>query len=99
MALLSLAWAAPQMAGQLAAIAQHSNTFLYIGLLVTATPIWTQTIAQRCVAAHEAAVIYTLEPVFAGIFSFGLLGEQLGMRGLVGAALVLTATFWSQQKS
>jgi len=98
-ALLSLAWAAPQMAGQLSAITQHSSTFLYIGLLVTATPIWTQAIAQRWVAAHEAALIYTLEPIFAGIFSFWLLGEQLGIRGFVGATLVLTATFWSQQKS
>ncbi len=99
MSLLSLVWAAPQLAEQLAAIAQYSNTLLYIGLAVTATPIWTQTIAQRCVAAHEAALIYTLEPVFAAIFSFGLLGEQLGVRGMIGAALVLTATFWSQQKS
>ena len=99
MALLSLAWAAPQLAGQLAAIAQHSNTFLYIGLAVTATPIWTQAIAQRWVAAHEAALIYTLEPIFAAIFSFWLLGEQLGVRGVVGAILVLAATFWSQRKS
>jgi drug/metabolite transporter (DMT)-like permease len=99
MALLSLVWAAPQLAGQLTAIAQHSPRFLFIGLVVTATPIWTQAIAQRWVAAHEAALIYTLEPVFASVFSFWLLGEQLGVRGFIGAALVLTATVWSQQKS
>ncbi|MBW4661188.1 MAG: DMT family transporter [Drouetiella hepatica Uher 2000/2452] len=99
MSLLSLTWAAPQLVEQMAAVAQHSHTLLYIGLAVTATPIWTQTIAQRYVAAHETAFIYTLEPVFAAIFSFGLLGEQLGIRGMIGAALVLIATFWSQQKS
>lgn len=95
---LSLLWAAPQLAAQASAIAQHLPVLLYIGLVVTATPIWTQAIAQRWVAAHETALLYTLEPVFAAVFSFWLLGEQLGMRGLVGAALILAATVWSQRK-
>jgi drug/metabolite transporter (DMT)-like permease len=99
MACLSLVWAAPQLVGQAEAIAQHLDKFLYIGLVVTATPIWTQAIAQRWVAAHEAALIYTLEPVFAAVFSFWLLGEQLGVRGWIGAALILTATLWSQRRS
>ncbi|NKB18821.1 MAG: DMT family transporter [Pseudanabaena sp. CRU_2_10] len=66
---------------------------------MTATPIWTQAIAQRWVTAHEAALIYTLEPVFAAVFSFWLLGEHLGVRGWIGASLVLTATLWSQRQS
>ena len=98
MAGLSLIWAVPQLAAQQGAIAHHLPVFLYIGLMVTATPIWTQAIAQRWVAAHETALLYTLEPVFAAVFSFLILGEQLGLRGLLGAALILGATIWSQRQ-
>ena len=95
---LGLLLAVPQLAAQQGAIALHLPVFLYIGLMVTATPICTQAIAQRWVAAHETALLYTLEPVFAAVFSFLILGEQLGVRGLLGAALILVATLWSQRK-
>ncbi|NEQ28516.1 MAG: DMT family transporter [Microcoleus sp. SIO2G3] len=90
--------AAPQLVTQMGAIAQNFNILLYMSLIVTATPILTQAIAQRWVSSHEAALLYTLEPVFASIFSFWLLGEQLGLRGLLGAGLILFATVWSQRK-
>ena len=98
MALLGIIWATPQVVEQAGEIASNFSTLLYLGLVVTATPIWTQAMAQRWVSAHEAALLYTLEPVFAAIFSFWLLGEQLGARGLVGAGLVLAAIVWSQSK-
>lgn len=96
MAVLSIIWALPQALVQPEAIGSHLSTLLYLGLVVTATPIWTQAIAQRWVPAHEAALLYTLEPVFAALFSFWWLREALGVRGLIGAALILTATIFSQ---
>lgn len=104
MALLSIGWAVPQIIGT--AIAKeayfptmtHFNTLLYLGLVVTAIPIWTQTIAQRWIPAHEVALIYALEPVFAAIFSFLFLGELFGMQGFIGAGFVLIATVLSQSK-
>jgi drug/metabolite transporter (DMT)-like permease len=96
MAVLGSLWAVPQLVQQLEIISQHSSVLLYLGLIVTATPIWTQAIAQRWIPSHEAALIYTLEPVFAAMFSFLLLGEQLGLRGIFGAALILVATLISQ---
>lgn len=98
MALLGIVWATPQLVEQAEEIASNFNTLLYLGLVVTATPIWTQAMAQRWVSAHEVALLYTLEPVFATGFSFWLLGEQLGARGLVGAGLVLAATVVSQSQ-
>ena len=98
MALLGIVWAAPQLVWQVEAIASNFGTLLYLGLLVTATPIWTQTVAQRWVSAQEAALLYALEPVFATVFSFWLLGEGLGVRGVIGAGLVLVATLLSQRK-
>ena len=98
MALLGLVWATPQLVEQAGAIASNFSALLYLGLVVTATPILTQAIAQRSVSANEAAVLYTLEPVFATIFSFLLLGEGLGLRGSIGAGLVLVATVLSQRR-
>jgi drug/metabolite transporter (DMT)-like permease len=34
-----------------------------------------QTIAQRWIGSEEAALLYTLEPIFAAKFSYWLLGE------------------------
>lgn len=96
MTLLSLGWAVPQLIEQFATMTTHFNTLLYLGLAVTATPILAQAFAQRWLAAYEAALIYTLEPVFATLLSFWLLGETLGFRGLIGAVAVLTATLLSQ---
>lgn len=98
MALLSLVWAAPQLVDRFETIVIHFNALLYLGLAVTATPIWTQTLAQRWVASYEAALIYTLEPVFAALFSFWFLGETLGLRGLLGGGVVLLATGLSQTR-
>ncbi len=94
MALLSFVWAIPQLIEQFETMANHFNGLLYLGLAVTATPIWTQAFAQRWVAAHEAALIYTLEPVFATLFSFWFLGETLGIREAIGAGVVLLSTIF-----
>lgn len=99
MSLLGIVWAMPQLARQVEEIASNFSTLLYLGLVVTATPIWTQAMAQRWVPSHEAALLYTFEPVFAAVFSFWLLGEELGVRGLVGAGLVLAAAALSQTQS
>jgi drug/metabolite transporter (DMT)-like permease len=95
-ALLGWAWAAPEFFGQLSAIGNHIGIVLYLGLIPTAAAIWTQAVGQRWVPATEAALIYALEPIFASIFSFWLLGERFGMRGVFGAALVVAAMVLSQ---
>ncbi|MGF1522146.1 MAG: DMT family transporter [Leptolyngbyaceae cyanobacterium] len=97
MTLLSWLWAAPQLMAQFEAMTHHFSSLVYLGIMVTATPIWSQAIAQRWMAAYEAALIYTLEPVFAALFSFWFLGEMLGLRGLLGAAIILVATVLSQK--
>ena len=95
---VSVIWAAPEIMAQLPAIAAHWGQLLYLSLIVTAITTMTQAIAQRWVSADETALLYTLEPVFAAIFSFWLLGEHLGARGLVGAGLVLAAMVLSQRQ-
>jgi drug/metabolite transporter (DMT)-like permease len=48
------------------------------------------------VTATETAIVYSLEPVFAAVFSYWWLGESLGARGLLGGAMVLVAMVLSQ---
>lgn len=95
-AVLSIVWAILNGQFPFAGIASHLNVLMYVCVIATAVPIWTQTQAQRWIAASEAALLYTLEPVFASLFSFFWLHEALGIRGYVGAALILFATLISQ---
>ncbi|MEH2206187.1 MAG: DMT family transporter [Nostoc sp.] len=89
-------WSNTQIINQFEVIRQHWGAIFYLGLLATAAVIWLQTLAQQWVSSDEAALLFTLEPLFATIFSFWLLGEHLGIRGLIGAILVLVALIVSQ---
>ncbi|MDZ7995476.1 MAG: DMT family transporter [Nostoc sp. EfeVER01] len=95
-ATIGVLWSNTQIINQFEVIRQHWGAILYLGLLATAAVIWLQTIAQQWVSSDEAALLFTLEPLFATIFSFWLLGEHLGIRGLIGAILVLVALVLSQ---
>ncbi|MFN3431748.1 MAG: DMT family transporter [Candidatus Sericytochromatia bacterium] len=50
--------------------------------------------AQKTVSATRATLIYTLEPVWAGLFG-RIAGERLSSLGLVGAALILMSVLAS----
>jgi drug/metabolite transporter (DMT)-like permease len=95
-ATLGLLWNNTLILNQFEAIHQHWGAIFYLGLVATAAVIWLQTLAQQWVSSEEAALLFTLEPLFATIFSFWLLGEHLGIRGLIGAILVLVALILSQ---
>jgi drug/metabolite transporter (DMT)-like permease len=58
----------------------------------TALAFVTQTWAQSQLEPTQAAVILTMEPVFAGLTGF-LAGEQMTLRLLLGAAMVLLAMY------
>lgn len=74
-------------------------SLLYLGLMASALCIWLQALGQRQVPAPQAAVIFTLEPVYAAAFAYILLGERLGLQGWVGASLIVAATLISQLRS
>ncbi|MDP9182083.1 MAG: DMT family transporter [Actinomycetota bacterium] len=57
----------------------------------TAVGFVVQTWAQSVMAPTRAAVIMTMEPVFAGLTAVVLAHESLGPRTLLGAFLVLSA--------
>jgi drug/metabolite transporter (DMT)-like permease len=66
---------------------------LYMALVAGAAALVTQTWAQQHLSAERAAIIMTMEPVWAATFAVALGGEALGPRVLVGGALVLAAMY------
>ncbi|MBA2528548.1 MAG: DMT family transporter [Euzebyales bacterium] len=58
-------------------------------LVASAAAFWIQTAAQRVIPPTRTAIILTMEPVFAGIFGFALLGERLGPRAWLGCACIV----------
>ena len=70
----------------------------WVAVVVTAVPATAlafvvQTWAQARLSPTRAAVVMTMEPVFAGLFAVVLGGETLGVRTVVGGALVLAAMY------
>ncbi|NOX62139.1 MAG: DMT family transporter [Chloroflexi bacterium] len=62
---------------------------LFTGLLATALAFGIQTAAQRFTTATHTALIFAMEPVFAALGSFILIGERLEPVQLLGGALIL----------
>lgn len=81
---------------------------LIVALLITAVlatvfTFWAMTSFQRLTTPTRAALIYTLEPVFAAIFSVWLHGDRLGFVGWCGGALIvlgmISAELWPTKAS
>ena len=58
-------------------------------VLATAVAFTVQSWAQQILPATHTAVLFTLEPVFAWLTSWVLLGEGLGLRSGCGALLIM----------
>jgi drug/metabolite transporter (DMT)-like permease len=67
------------------------GSVVYMALVAGAFAMLAQTWAQAHLAATRAAIIMTMEPVFAAFFAVLLGGELVTGRMVVGGALVLSA--------
>ena len=61
----------------------------YLAFVGTIFTTACQTWAQRIVSPERAALVFTLEPVFAAVFAFSFLGEKLPSQGLWGCVLIM----------
>lgn len=68
------------------------------GVLGTAAAFTIQAWAQQFTPPTHTALIFSLEPVFAWLTSYLLLGERLGGRAAVGAVLILAGVLISELK-
>lgn len=71
---------------------------LFTGLVCTAAAFSIQAWAQQFTPPTHTALIFSLEPVFAALTSYLLLGEHLGTRGTIGAILILGGILISELK-
>lgn len=72
---------------------------LVTGLVNTALGFGAQAWAQQFTPPTHTALIFMMEPVFACLTSYLVLGERLGARGGVGAVLILAGVLLSECKS
>lgn len=66
---------------------------LYMVVFASILALWVQTWAQAHMPATRAAIVMTLEPVFAAFFAVTLGDETATLRMLAGGALVLAAMY------
>ncbi|HEY3534443.1 MAG TPA: DMT family transporter [Pedococcus sp.] len=69
------------------------TSLLYMALVAGAVALWAQTWAQSHLPATRAAIVMTMEPVFAAFFAVLLGGESLTSRMVLGGGLVLAAMY------
>jgi drug/metabolite transporter (DMT)-like permease len=79
-------------------ISSYWFDLLYLGFIASALAISLQMWAQKHVSAVEAAIVYSLEPVFASILAIFWIGEWLTIQGWFGAVLVVSGVVLSQIK-
>ncbi len=66
---------------------------LFLALAATALAFLAQTWAQTYMSAPRAAIVLTLEPVFAGIFGVTVGGDELTTRILAGGLFIVAAMY------
>jgi drug/metabolite transporter (DMT)-like permease len=60
-----------------------------VAVLATAAAFSVQSWAQSVLPPAHMSLLLTMEPVFAWITSFVVMGERLGLRAATGALLIL----------
>ncbi|HTY07619.1 MAG TPA: DMT family transporter [Candidatus Edwardsbacteria bacterium] len=81
--------------------AVRMNGHLWLDLFITSVlatvgSLVIQFTWQRKTDAARAAVIYTLEPLFAGLFAFLLMGETMNGSGWLGAGMIVAGMLASE---
>lgn len=80
----------------LSGIMQGALPILYGGLCSVGIAYTLQVIGQKNAKASHAALIMSLEAVFGALGGLIILNENLGLRGYMGCALMLTGILISQ---
>lgn len=66
---------------------------LGLALICSAYGFVVQPVAQRYTTPESTGFLFSLEPIFSGIFAFVFLKENIGLKGYIGAAFILAGVF------
>ncbi|MDA3953026.1 MAG: DMT family transporter [Bacteroidales bacterium] len=68
---------------------KNSLSLLYLGLIGTLFCYFITVWVQKYVSSLKVVIIFSLEPVFAIIFSYFIINEILNIKEMIGASLIL----------
>jgi drug/metabolite transporter (DMT)-like permease len=91
-AVLSIVCAAPRSLAP-PPDAKAWEAVVFTAIFATSVAFFIQTWSQAQLAPTRAAVVLTMEPVFAGIFGVTVGGDHLGPRIIIGGLLVVAAMY------
>ena len=77
-------------------ILHESISIIYAGILSGGIAFTLQIYAQKNISAAPAAIIFSLEGVFAAIAAWIILDQMLGFNNLIGCFLILGGVIFSQ---
>lgn len=95
---ISFAGAAATEDITLAGLRAGAIPILYGGLMSVGVAYTLQVVAQRDARPAPAAIILSLEAVFAALTGWLMLGEILTTQAVIGCALMLCGMIWSQAR-
>jgi drug/metabolite transporter (DMT)-like permease len=75
---------------------QFSLFLAFTSVLSTALAFYVQNRAQQLTTANRAALIFSLEPFFAAIFSYLIVGQSLSGKEWIGGSLVVAGILVSE---
>ncbi len=67
------------------------QALLINGILATTIAIMIMVWAQKIVSASQTAIFFSLEPLFAALFSWYLIGEKISLFGCIGGLVIIIA--------
>jgi drug/metabolite transporter (DMT)-like permease len=68
----------------------------YLAILATLYTLFIQTKYQKDTTPTRAAIIFSIEPVFAAVFAYLILGEIIGAVGVLGGGLIVAGLLVSE---
>jgi drug/metabolite transporter (DMT)-like permease len=74
----------------------HWGVMLFLALFCTAIAFLLQCSCQRYISPARTGVIFAIEPVSGAFFSAWLLGDHLGINGIVGGAMIFASMIYME---
>ena len=71
-------------------------SLLYMGVCATVFTTYVQTRFQKDTSPTRAVIIFTIEPVIAAVLAYFVLGEILGVAGVIGAGVIVVGIIISE---
>jgi drug/metabolite transporter (DMT)-like permease len=68
----------------------------YLAVMPTVVALYVMAKYQKFTTPTRSAIIYSMEPPVAAVFAFFIIGEQIGMIGVVGGMVILSGLIVSE---